>query len=67
MLAWYCCIEDVNNILEKVKICKTNFGGLLLFNLFFHFLLMQLLLKQRPSGSCFKSKLFTVENLKACK
>ena len=46
MLAWYCCIEDVNNILEKVKICKTNFGGLLLFNLFFHFLLMQLLLKQ---------------------
>ena len=35
MLAWYCCIGDVNNILEKVKISKTNFGGLLLFNLFF--------------------------------
>ena len=46
MLAWYCCTEDVNNILEKVKISKTNFGGLLLFNLFFHSLLMQLLLKQ---------------------
>ena len=46
MLAWYCCIGDVNNILEKVKISKTNFGGLLLFNLFFHSLLMQLLLKQ---------------------
>ena len=37
MLAWYCCTEDVNNILEKVKISKTNFGGLLLFNLFFSF------------------------------
>ena len=31
MLAWYCFIEDVTNILEKVKISKNNFGGLLLF------------------------------------
>jgi len=31
MLAWYCYIEDVTNILEKVKISKNTFGGLLLF------------------------------------
>ena len=64
MLAWYCCILDVTNILQKVKRGKNNFGGLLLFyfSIFTHAVITQTV----TIGSCLKSKLFTVENLKAC-